>query len=319
MQRGEPHRSHEWRRYFFLAAAVLAVCGVATLLTSKQQEADCGGLGLRAQQRNFETAAAAQAPQEKQGNTGEGGAAGRSAPPDSQVKALAGRRVVVSLSTFPGRVEYVAPTIYSLTSQRYQPAAIYLWVALNVSGRAHVDGGPSSGGDAAAELPESAKQVQDQFPGLVKAQVTDDVGPATKLLPTLKVRRSPNDATLLHSGVLSRQPCRVLAAQHTMPSLLLPAGGNRPRHHHHHGWGGKQGLGELPAPAHFTCMVQPRPLPPHTISLSPAPHSVAPVDDDVFYHPHTIGDLAEELVADPTHPAVSACRWATVVAGAHAA
>lgn len=31
---------------------------------------------------------------------------------------------------------------------------------------------------------------------------------------------------------------------------------------------------------------------------------IVTVDDDVFYHPDTVGDVAEELALDPKHPAV---------------
>lgn len=52
---------------------------------------------------------------------------------DEKPPCATDRRVVVSLSTFSQRADYVPPTIYSLTNQKCRPNKIYLWVPMTVS------------------------------------------------------------------------------------------------------------------------------------------------------------------------------------------
>lgn len=60
------------------------------------------------------------------------------------------------------------------------PDAFYFWVAVNVS--------RFPDHEAPKQIPEACKNVANQFKGVLKVQVPPvDYGPATKLLPTLKV------------------------------------------------------------------------------------------------------------------------------------
>jgi uncharacterized protein YoxC len=93
------------------------------------------------------------------------------------------KRLVVSMSSFPGRAELAIPTVYSIMYGKRVPDALYFWVAVNVS--------RLPGHDAAQEVPGPVKSVADQFKsgGVLKVLVpSKDYGPATKLLPTLQVK-----------------------------------------------------------------------------------------------------------------------------------
>lgn len=83
-------------------------------------------------------------------------------------------RVVVSLTTIPGREEQLGKTISSLLRQTRQPDAIYLWLP-----RERFDG--NIGGI--------------RFPG-VDTRAGSDQGPAMKLLPTLAVETDPETAII---------------------------------------------------------------------------------------------------------------------------
>ena len=83
-------------------------------------------------------------------------------------------RVVVSLTTIPGREEQLGKTISSLLRQTRQPDAIYLWLP-----RDRFDG--DIGGI--------------RFPG-VDTRAGSDQGPAMKLLPTLAVETDPETAII---------------------------------------------------------------------------------------------------------------------------
>eukprot|EP00878_Enallax_costatus_P012503 GHUV01013058.1.p1 GENE.GHUV01013058.1~~GHUV01013058.1.p1 ORF type:complete len:623 (+),score=48.64 GHUV01013058.1:389-2257(+) len=98
-------------------------------------------------------------------------------------------RLVVSLSSFPGRAEFAAPTVYSIMHGTRKPDALYFWVPVGVARFDEKDHVVNS----ATEIPKEAKMLQDQFPGVVKVQSPKkDYGPATKLLPTLEVETDPD-------------------------------------------------------------------------------------------------------------------------------
>jgi hypothetical protein len=102
---------------------------------------------------------------------------------------LRAKRLVVSMSSFPGRVEYVNPTIFSIMNGLRKPDKLYLWVPLNVSrfgsGDAEVNG--------LKELPDNVKGLPGHFQGAVQVKVPPkDYGPATKLLPTLLEEKDPD-------------------------------------------------------------------------------------------------------------------------------
>jgi hypothetical protein len=108
------------------------------------------------------------------------GSAAASASPSPAPRV---KRLVVSMSSFPGRAELAIPTVYSIMYGKRVPDALYFWVAVNVS--------RLPGHDAAQEVPGPVKSVADQFKsgGVLKVLVpSKDYGPATKLLPTLQVK-----------------------------------------------------------------------------------------------------------------------------------
>jgi hypothetical protein len=99
------------------------------------------------------------------------------------------KRLVVSMSSFPGRVEYINPTVFSIMYGLRKPDALYLWVPVNVSrfeaGDREVNG--------LKELPDNVKGLVGHFGGVVKAKIPPmDYGPATKLLPTLLEEKDPD-------------------------------------------------------------------------------------------------------------------------------
>lgn len=55
--------------------------------------------------------------------------------------------------------------------------------------------------NAEKAIPGEAKAVGAQFPDVVKVQLSEDFGPATKLLPTLKVRQQRAIQVLLSTLV----------------------------------------------------------------------------------------------------------------------
>jgi hypothetical protein len=93
------------------------------------------------------------------------------------------------MSSFPGRVEYVNPTIFSIMHGLRKPDALYLWVPINVSrfeaGDREVNG--------LKEIPDNVKGLPGHFQGVVKVKIPPkDYGPATKLLPTLLEEKDPD-------------------------------------------------------------------------------------------------------------------------------
>lgn len=43
------------------------------------------------------------------------------------------KRLVVSMSSFPGRAQYANPSVYSIMRGLRKPDAFYFWIAMNVS------------------------------------------------------------------------------------------------------------------------------------------------------------------------------------------
>jgi hypothetical protein len=190
---------------------------------------------------------------------------------DEKPPCATDRRVVVSLSTFSHRADYVPPTIYSLTNQKCRPNKIYLWVPMTVSFQlasipcmimllpshaaaaelqpectplhstcnsldqhqsaghgfvlhalrataaaqaAHAEAFPclltpgccftqvNRFNETVKEMPGHAKAMQDQFQGLVETRSSEDYGPSTKLLPTLKVSDARAGAAAAAAGAL---------------------------------------------------------------------------------------------------------------------
>uniref|UniRef100_A0A383V8V7 Methyltransferase domain-containing protein n=1 Tax=Tetradesmus obliquus TaxID=3088 RepID=A0A383V8V7_TETOB len=102
---------------------------------------------------------------------------------------LRAKRLVVSVSSFPGRVEYINPTIFSIMHGLRKPDALYIWVPLNVS-RFKEDDREIQG---LKELPDNVKGLAGHFNGVVKVKIPPkDYGPATKLLPTLLEEKDPD-------------------------------------------------------------------------------------------------------------------------------
>lgn len=84
-------------------------------------------------------------------------------------------RCVLSLTTIPSRIGYIRPTLESLVSQDYTPDEIYLWVPRSFR---RVGGTP--------DLPEFLGDLP------IRVHHTKDVGPLTKLAPTLMIERDPH-------------------------------------------------------------------------------------------------------------------------------
>jgi len=83
-------------------------------------------------------------------------------------------RVVVSLTTIPGRERLVKRTLKSLARQTWQPDAIYLWVPTERFG---------------------SRTVPFRFRG-VDVRYGADLGPAMKLLPTLSIEKDADTALI---------------------------------------------------------------------------------------------------------------------------
>ena len=86
-------------------------------------------------------------------------------------------RVVVSLTTIPDRIDRLRPTLNSLVDQSRRPDAIYL----NLPERSRRE-------QRHYELPDFLRE----FDSLVINRCGEDLGPATKLLPTLERETAPD-------------------------------------------------------------------------------------------------------------------------------
>ncbi|KAF6251797.1 methyltransferase domain-containing protein [Scenedesmus sp. NREL 46B-D3] len=131
---------------------------------------------------------AARSMRTKPGGSGSSSSVTAFAADEAQLKPVKAKRLVVSLSSFPGRAEFAAPTVYSIMHGTRKPDALYLWVTVNVS-RFDAD---DKVVNSVTEIPSEAKALEKQFPGVVKVLAPKkDYGPATKLLPTLEVETDP--------------------------------------------------------------------------------------------------------------------------------
>ena len=90
-------------------------------------------------------------------------------------------RIVVSLSSFPGRLERVEATLKSLLSQSLQPTMLYLAIPETVERLHDVQ---------LKEYPQFLKDIEVNNPNF-KILSTIDYGPSTKLLPALLEESDP--------------------------------------------------------------------------------------------------------------------------------
>lgn len=107
-------------------------------------------------------------------------------------------RTVFSLSTSPTRIKTIAPTIYSLLEQSHPPDCIYVncpWVF-------HRTGESFTAEDLAA--------LERLAPGVVVINRCDDVGPISKLLPTLALEEAPETLIVILDDD-NRYPYELLA------------------------------------------------------------------------------------------------------------
>lgn len=109
-------------------------------------------------------------------------------------------RVVLSLTTIPGREQYVVRALESLRVQTYPVDAIYLWLT---------KGGRSG----------HLSEVVTRIPSL-RVACCEDLGPATKLLPTLSEECDPETAIITVDDDIEYPPSLVQKLVHG--SLLHP-------------------------------------------------------------------------------------------------
>ena len=108
--------------------------------------------------------------------------------------APAENRIVVTMSTFPGRAEKIRPAIESLLKQTRRPDRIYINLALDVKRLAKPDGTPF----ASDALPRALADLEGELgPDFLVVLHPPDYGPSTKLLPTLLVERNPKTTIIV--------------------------------------------------------------------------------------------------------------------------
>ncbi|KAI9339207.1 hypothetical protein DFJ73DRAFT_846974 [Zopfochytrium polystomum] len=95
--------------------------------------------------------------------------------------SLAEVRVVVSMSSFAGRLERVRETIQSLAGQSRRPDKIYIHAPLAIK-RINVS----------SELPPIVDELKETYKGLLEFTHPEDYGPSTKLLGTLLIEKDPD-------------------------------------------------------------------------------------------------------------------------------
>ncbi|KAJ3068930.1 hypothetical protein HK102_007035, partial [Quaeritorhiza haematococci] len=107
-------------------------------------------------------------------------------------------RVVVSLTSFPGRLERINDTIHSIANQSRKVDRILLSIPWEVK-RVKVP----------AELPPIVKELEEEFKGILKIKRTEDYGPSTKLLGALLDEKDPetiiitvDDDTIYHRDMV---------------------------------------------------------------------------------------------------------------------
>lgn len=118
------------------------------------------------------------------------------------------RRIVVSLSTIPSRIDYIRPTIVSIFNQTMKADTVYLVVGNKSS---MLDGGKER---EKVQLPNFIINMSDH--GSLKVlQPEEDLGPVDKLVHALILERENNNTRILYLDD------DMIYAPHTIQSLIL--------------------------------------------------------------------------------------------------
>ncbi|CAE7245929.1 unnamed protein product, partial [Symbiodinium pilosum] len=136
-------------------------------------------------------------------------------------------RVVVTLSTFEGRLGNLKMALESLATQSCQADAIYVFVTQNPFTKSSIKGrGSQVAGDGVAGDSTFWEEIKGISNIIAVKQISDDWGPATKLLAALQVEKDPktwlitvDDDTKYHKDTLL---ALVLAATY-LPWNVSPA------------------------------------------------------------------------------------------------
>ncbi|CAE7646664.1 unnamed protein product [Symbiodinium sp. CCMP2456] len=117
-------------------------------------------------------------------------AAAKARPGQKQECSHARPRVVVTLSTFEGRLGNLKMALQSLAVQSCMPDAIYVFVSQNPFTKSQLAGG--SGGDGVVGDDAFWEDIAKIHSSIIVKHISDDWGPATKLLAALQVERDPS-------------------------------------------------------------------------------------------------------------------------------
>eukprot|EP00747_Dinoflagellata_sp_TGD_P197906 gnl/TRDRNA2_/TRDRNA2_69865_c0_seq2.p1 gnl/TRDRNA2_/TRDRNA2_69865_c0~~gnl/TRDRNA2_/TRDRNA2_69865_c0_seq2.p1 ORF type:complete len:614 (-),score=69.06 gnl/TRDRNA2_/TRDRNA2_69865_c0_seq2:52-1893(-) len=135
-------------------------------------------------------------------------------------------RVVVTLSTFVGRLGNLRAAVGSLVAQSCPADAIYIFVSRNPQTKSSVGKESGRKGDGVAPTAAFWSDIRSLGNQVVVKEIDDDWGPATKLLAALQVETDPrtwlitvDDDTRYHSDTVL---ALTLAAAH-LPSHTAPA------------------------------------------------------------------------------------------------
>ncbi|TPX51514.1 hypothetical protein SeMB42_g01894 [Synchytrium endobioticum] len=109
-------------------------------------------------------------------------------------------RVVLSLTSFPNRLETIGDTIKSLMEQSRPADAVYLTVPNEVK---RLDGIPHT-------IPPIVEELKQKYGKSLVVQRTEDYGPATKLLGALLAERDPDTIVITVDDDVSYHPDTVL-------------------------------------------------------------------------------------------------------------
>ncbi|TPX41615.1 hypothetical protein SeLEV6574_g06003 [Synchytrium endobioticum] len=110
-------------------------------------------------------------------------------------------RVVLSLTSFPNRLETIGDTIKSLMEQSRPADAVYLTVPNEVK---RLDGIPHQ------TIPPIVEELKQKYGKSLVVQRTEDYGPATKLLGALLAERDPDTIVITVDDDVSYHPDTVL-------------------------------------------------------------------------------------------------------------
>ncbi|TPX31602.1 hypothetical protein SmJEL517_g05129 [Synchytrium microbalum] len=110
-------------------------------------------------------------------------------------------RVVVSLTSFPQRLETITDTINSLMKQSRPPTVVVLSIPKEVK---RLDGIPQQ------TVPSIVSELQHTYGKKLIVQRTEDYGPATKLLGALLVEPDPNTVIITVDDDVTYHPDTVL-------------------------------------------------------------------------------------------------------------